>query len=73
MTFFSDCDEKIKRAENIRKIHNSWVKEAEEVMTGEAGDQLEIVEELTEEEFQMSKGTVIICVIQEQKMTQYGQ
>lgn len=50
-----DCDEKIKRAEDVRKTHNSWLKEAEGIMTGEAGNQVEILEELTEEEYQMSK------------------
>ncbi|KAG7176633.1 Unconventional prefoldin RPB5 interactor-like [Homarus americanus] len=51
----SDCDEKIKMAEASRKIHTNWLKEAEEVMTGEAGNQMDILEELTEDEFQRSQ------------------
>ncbi|XP_042232949.1 unconventional prefoldin RPB5 interactor 1-like isoform X1 [Homarus americanus] len=50
-----DCDEKIKMAEASRKIHTNWLKEAEEVMTGEAGNQMDILEELTEDEFQRSQ------------------
>nr|XP_045597571.1 unconventional prefoldin RPB5 interactor-like [Procambarus clarkii] len=50
-----DCEEKIKCAENTKTIHTNWLKTAEEVLAVECGDQVDIVEEITEEEYQKSR------------------
>ncbi|XP_063605008.1 unconventional prefoldin RPB5 interactor-like [Penaeus indicus] len=50
-----DCDEKIKTAETTEKIHLNWLKETAEVLKGDMGEQVDIVEKVTEEEYQKSR------------------
>ncbi|XP_068246263.1 unconventional prefoldin RPB5 interactor isoform X2 [Palaemon carinicauda] len=49
-----DCNEKIKSAENQMNLHKNWLKETSSLFE-EGRDQVEIIEELTEEEFERSK------------------
>ncbi|KAK7070848.1 uri1, prefoldin-like chaperone [Halocaridina rubra] len=50
----NDCDEKIKGAESTKIIHANWLKETSELFSESQG-QVEIIESLTEEEFEKSK------------------
>ncbi|XP_050732261.1 unconventional prefoldin RPB5 interactor-like [Eriocheir sinensis] len=50
-----DCEDKIRSAENNRRIHTSWLAEADELLAGEEGGRVEILEEVTEDEYQKSK------------------
>lgn len=53
---FPDCDDKIKHAESSRCIHQGWLREAEELLTGEGGERVDIVEHVSEEEYQRDQG-----------------
>ncbi|KAK3858084.1 hypothetical protein Pcinc_035706 [Petrolisthes cinctipes] len=47
-----DCDNKIHRAESTRSIHLGWLRETDEILTGESGERVEIVEQMSEQEYQ---------------------
>lgn len=49
-----DCNEKIESAENQMNLHKNWLEETSSLFE-EGKDQVEIIEELTEEEFERSK------------------
>ncbi|XP_064102806.1 unconventional prefoldin RPB5 interactor-like isoform X2 [Macrobrachium nipponense] len=49
-----DCNEKIETAENQMNLHKNWLEETSGLFE-EDKDQVEIIEELTEEEFERSK------------------
>lgn len=51
-----DVDEKKKSMESVRQLHQNWLKEAEELSQGNAGEQVEIVEgPFDEQEVQKSR------------------
>ncbi|XP_076040181.1 unconventional prefoldin RPB5 interactor isoform X2 [Oratosquilla oratoria] len=50
-----DCHQKTEDLLKIKKMHNNWLKEVCELKEEAMGDQVEIVEEITEEEYQAMK------------------
>lgn len=54
---FTVCKEKLGAAERAKKIHEGWLKQTQEL--AEEGNKIEILEQISEEEYEKSKGIKI--------------